>query len=178
MAQRAKKRQARDWYERAVVENVRRYGWHCTSVDRISDDGERKAEGKGKGENEGDHSFSYTVGLFETWKQPELLVFNLPPEVAHGVFSLVAGFAAKGRPLDLDKPSDELLENYPCVFVRVPPSAYRDYVFSASWFYGRSGFPVCQLVWPSEEGYFPWHPAAPEAYLRSQPVLGQYPRGA
>ena len=160
MPRQARRRHATNWHERTVIEHVQKHGWHSTSAGYCAGD-----EG---------YPFAYTVGLFETWKHPELLVFNVPPQVAHGVFSLVAGFAAEGRPLDMERPTDELLENYPCVFVRIPPSACRDYVLSARWFYGGNDFPLYQLVWPSEEGYFPWHPDAPEAYLRSQPVLGQY----
>src|SRR5690349_20915060 len=51
-------------YERSVVENVEKFGWHCTSV--------VPAEGSPDGV-----PFSYTVGLHYSFGQPEFLVLGL-----------------------------------------------------------------------------------------------------
>jgi hypothetical protein len=144
-------------YERTVLANVEKFGWHCTSVaPRSGEVGE---------------SFSYTVGLSQTFDSTELMVFGLASDVAHSIFSIFVDRLREGRPIPLDAPSDDLLKDYPCVFVPVPRPRYNDYVFSALWFYAEQEFQLHQLVYPDREGRFPWHAAAASDFRHQQPVL-------
>ncbi len=116
--------------------------------------------------------FAYTVGLYSSYKHPELLVYGLPRETAHAVLSIAARAAADGNPLNLSEPTDELLEGYPCVFVQVPRDQYPEHVGCARWYYQGDDFPVQQIVWPSNAGHFPWQAEASPAFRAKQPVLG------
>ena len=147
-------------YERTVLHNVDTFGWHCTSVTR-DDPGD-------------DPPFTYTVGLFETFGAPEMIVFGLGQDVAHSLLGIYARRLAEGDPIALDVPSTEIIADYACVFVPVARSRYLDYVFSALWFYGEAEFPVYQLVWPDPSGRFPWHPEAGRRFRSEQPVLGTH----
>lgn len=152
---------ASDPADQRLLDDVARYGWHCMHI-----------------MGEGDHQpFSYTVGLFQTYAHPELIIYGLRREVAHAVFSTIADAAAQGRPIDLNLPTEDLLEGYSCVFVEVPESNYRDHVGFALWYYEGNAFPVVQVVWPSRNQLFPWHPDATDAFRRAQPVLGQHEKG-
>ena len=71
----------------------------------------------------------------------------------------------------MDEPTHELINGYPCVFVRVPRDRYNDYVYSALWFYAEVPFPLHQVVWPDRKGQFPWHPEADLTFKSEQPVL-------
>jgi hypothetical protein len=145
-------------FERRLLNNIAEYGWHCNSI---------SAE-------DGEPGFTYTVGLFHSFGHPELLVIGLPPKAAHGVLSVAAKAAAEGKPFDMAAPTSELLNGYSAVFVAVPSSEYENHVLSALWFYEGAQFPLYQVVWPSAQGYFPWHPEAADDFKFRQPVLGAY----
>ena len=154
--------QATDAEEQKLLDDIREYGWHCIGV-------------------VGDHKhepFTYTIGLFQSYGHPELLVYGLPRDIAHSVLAIAAEAAATGTPIDLDKPTDMLLEGYPCVFVPVPLVQYAEHVGFARWYYAGDSFPVQQVVWPSKDGLFPWHPHASLTLRAMQPVLGQRESGA
>jgi hypothetical protein len=149
-------------YERKLLSNISKHGWQCTSV----------------GVGESTPCFSYTIGLYHSYGYPELLVLGLPPRNAHGVLSVAASAAARGRPFELDQPTDRLFRGFPAVFVRVPAAEYRNYVLSDVWYYEGIAFPLFQIVWPFEDGAFPWHPSVTAERRQSQPVLGVYAAGA
>ena len=152
---------ATDDGERKVLDDIAKYGWHCLSI--LEEDGEPP--------------WAFTIGLFQTWGHPELIIFGLKSTVAHQILNVVAKGLAENRRIDLSRPSDDLLQNGSCVFVEVPDSEYRERVGFARWYYEGNNFPLYQVVWPSREGYFPWHPKAPDGFRLRQPVLGQ-PKGA
>jgi hypothetical protein len=146
-------------YERNVLRNVEEYGWHCTSVSR--------------GEHESDSPpFTYTVGLYQTYGASELVMFGLPGDTSHSILSIYVNRLEEGRPISLEQPSHDLINDYPCVFVPVRSERYNDYVFLALWFYAEIHFPLHQVVWPNRKGQFPWHPQASSEFQQKQPVLG------
>ena len=144
-----------DASERKVLADIAEFGWHCV---HIMADGELV-------------EYSFTVGLFQTYRHPELIVFGLPPGVAHKVLCNAVDEAQRGAPIDLSSPSDALLNNYSCCFVEVPTSEYHEHVGIARWYYQGNDFPLVQVVWPSRSGLFPWHAAATPEFKLSQPVL-------
>jgi hypothetical protein len=145
-------------YERNVLRNVERFGWHCTSV----------SPGEGQADSP---PFSYTVGLYQTYGASELVMFGLPGDTAHSILSIYANRLEEGRPISVDEPTHELIKGYPCVFVQVPRDRYNDYVYSALWFYAEVPFPLHQVVWPDRKGQFPWHQEADVTFKSEQPVL-------
>ena len=149
-------------YERTVFANIEKHGWHCTSV----------------GGGDGDPCFTYSVGLFDSFNHPELLVIGLSTELSHSMISSVARSAAENNPLDLNESCDDLLADAPCVFVEVPCACYADWVISARWYYQGDDFPLYQIVWPSVDGPFPWERGADADLISSQPVLGKPRNGA
>ncbi len=148
-------------YERTVLRNVERFGWHCTSVP--------PREGQGDVP-----PFTYTVGLYQTYGASELIMFGLPGDTAHSIISIYANRLQENSPISLEEPSHELINDYPCVFVPVPRDRYNDYVYSALWFYAEVPFPLHQLVWPDPKGQFPWHAQADAGFREAQPVLGNH----
>jgi hypothetical protein len=144
-------------YERTVLANVERFGWHCTTV------GPRNGEDSPR--------FTYTVGLFQSYGQPEFIIFGLAAKTAHGILSVLANAAKVGAMFPLDKPCGELVEGYECAFVQVPRMRYNDFVFSALWFYAERDFPLYQVVWPDEKGLYPWHKGVTKDPDHHQPVL-------
>jgi len=152
---------ADDKNEQKILDNIAEFGWHCTHILAEAEYVE----------------YSFTVGLFQSYGHPELIIFGLPSRVAHDVLSIAAEAAARGAPLDLSAPTDALLRDQPCCFVEVPASQYYESVGFARWYYQGNAFPLYQIVWPSRSGLFPWHPDASPEFKGAQPVLVDAPGG-
>ena len=150
-----------DAAEQKVIDDIGKYGWHCVNVLAEGDEG----------------PFSFTVGLFQTLKYPELLIYGLPSKTAHEILTIAVDAAKEGHPLNITASTDELLNGFECCFVEVPNSAYRDHVGFARWYYQGDDFPLYQIVWPSRHGHFPWHVAATSEFRAVQPVLGHPLKG-
>jgi hypothetical protein len=146
-------------YEKSVLVNVERCGWHCTSV--------FPAAG-----HEETPRFSYTVGLYQSYGQPEFIIFGLSSEISYGILGILASAAAANEMYPLETPCNALVNGYACVFVKVPETRYNDYVFSALWYNAGSEFPLYQVVWPDANGAYPWNPQTTSEFKLSQPVLG------
>ena len=144
-----------DDIERDVLTHVQKFGWSCINVPAES----------------GQPTWTFSIGFYETWHFPELVVIGLTLEVAHSTLTFVARQLAEGRRIDLASPNDELF-NDPCCFIEVPKQHYGDYVGTAVWFYNWGDFPLYQIVWPSRDGYFPWNELASDYLKQMQPVLG------
>src|ERR1700726_3741980 len=102
-----------DELERQVVSNINEFGWHCVNV--IEDD---------------DHPpWSYTIGFYESWGFPELIVIGRSRATAHYILNSIAtGLDNDQRPdLDRKTPTLDLLPGIPCVFLEVHARYYQDY---------------------------------------------------
>lgn len=118
-------------------------------------------------------AFSYTIGLWHNFEQPEVLVFGLPDEVAHELLNAIADAADDGRKF-LDQHRHEgLLVGYAVRFVAVPAHAYARHLGLARWAYEGDDFPCVQLVWPDKQGRWPWESGVRDGFRESQPVLGR-----
>jgi hypothetical protein len=62
-----------------------------------------------------------------------------------------------------------------CYFIEVAERYYPDYVGFARWYYRRREFPLYQLIWPNNDGHYPWEEDAPRSFKEWQPVLGAAP---
>ena len=150
-----------DAHEQKVIDDVAEYGWHCVNILADGEDG----------------PYSFTVGLQKSYGHPELIIFGLPSGVSHEILSLAAEAIQRGQPIDLESSTDEFLNDYECVFVPVPVAEYHQHVGYCRWYYEGNDFLLYQIVWPSRDGHFPWHPAATESFRSNQPVLGHVARG-
>ncbi|MFT7724519.1 MAG: DUF4262 domain-containing protein [Roseateles sp.] len=155
------RRVGEDESEQKVIDDIANFGWHCVSI---------FAEGEQSG-------YSFTVGLFESYKHPELIIFGLSSKVAHQIFCIAADAAKSGHPLDLALPTDALVNNYLCCFAEVPTIGYQEYVGFCCWYYQGNDFPLFQIVWPSRSGLFPWHPQATSEFRAIQPVIAAVASG-
>ena len=147
--------------EQKVIDDIAEHGWHCVSILAEGDDG----------------PYSFTVGLIQTLKHPELLIYGLPSKTAHQILTIAVNAAKEGRPLDMAASTDELLDGFDCCFVAVPKAAYYEHVGFARWYYQGDDFPLYQVVWPSRHGRFPWHTDATPEFRAVQPVLGRPLKG-
>ena len=140
-------------FEQQILDNIQQSGWHCNAV----------AAGKAY------PTFVYTVGLEHCYRHPELIIFGLAPVTAHGILSkIVQRLSAEGdSELTNTASADE-----PWSYVAVPESNRAELALSTLWYYEGTDFRMDQVIWPCPNGKFPWDDAADDAFIKSQPVLG------
>jgi Domain of unknown function (DUF4262) len=151
---------AKDEPERIVLNNISEYGWHCVNV--VEDDGHPP--------------WSFTIGLYETWNHPELIIIGRSRATSHEILKTLANDIELNDPPNLTNPDGHLLLGMRCLFVEVLPRYYSDYVGFALWYYRKRKFPMHQIVWPNNEGCYPWDDQASPTVKDWQPVLGDCSR--
>ena len=141
--------------DRDLIEGVRTFGWLVIKI-------EEDREGP---------SFAFTVGLYQTFTQPEVIITGLPPDRAHTILNLIGEAMRRGERFEEGAMSDEFLEGYPCTFRAVSQSQYPEFLGTAMHFYRGSDFPCLQCVWPDREGRWPWDSDASDGFRAAQPLL-------
>jgi hypothetical protein len=149
-----------DERDEIILRNVRKYGCHIVDI-LCSEDGPQ---------------YAFSVGLYLSYGQPELVIFGLEGREAAGVINEVCERMAAGRKFAAGDVCDDLLIDTRVCFVEVPAQAYRPYFGTALWFYGtaRLPFPILQIVWSDRTGRFPWEGGYDGSLKKYQPVLRSF----
>jgi Domain of unknown function (DUF4262) len=141
--------------EEKCEEDIQRYGLHVLKVAGGNDWPE----------------FAYSVGLFESYDHPEVIVLGLPSDVAHHILNALADVIRSGKRFGPEDETEDLLEGYSCKFLAVPFEQMFAHFGWAIWYYDGRAFPVLQLVYPDRSGRWPWAPGVSPGFLSQQPVL-------
>lgn len=115
--------------------------------------------------------FAYTVGLWRTFEQAELIILGLPQDAAHAILNYVADLARDGRRFHAGDVAEDVLDDHPIQFRAVPPAQGRAHFGWARWYHAPDAFPTLQLVYPDMQGRWPWDPDASDGFRAQQPVL-------
>jgi hypothetical protein len=156
----AKKRVAKDESEQKVLDDIREFGQHVLAV--AEDD-----EGPG---------FIYSIGLFENYAHPEIIIIGLRQELAHLLINNIAFDIKEGKTFTPGEFHEGVLDDFLCYFAAVHPEHYRDFVGWARWYYGGDDFPLVQCIYPTTNGVFPWEKDFPENSKWSCQMLASPPR--
>ncbi len=141
--------------ERSFVDSVRTNGWFATHFLEDSD---------GPG-------FSYTTGFWHKFAFPELILFALPKEVAHGIFWNFYNDLEAQKRFVVNEPISEVLSGYDVIIREVRPGHFAEYLGWNRWFYGGDNFKACQVFFPDKSGRFPWSEDASPEFSQLQPNL-------
>jgi hypothetical protein len=145
--------------EKIILTNINEFGWHAVNVI----------------ENDAQPPWSYTIGLYDTWSHPELIIIGRSRATAQHMLATIVTELEYDRRPDLNLPDDNVLPGSLCHFIEVHPRYYPDYVGFARWYYRKRTFPMMQIVWPNTDGQYPWEEDAPESFKEWQPMLGSSP---
>ncbi|RKR88174.1 uncharacterized protein DUF4262 [Micromonospora pisi] len=146
-----------------IVDTVRQHGWSALRV-------------------EGGLSFAYTVGLWHTFRRPEIVMFGLDGEnMQHWLNACVDRGRAHGWP-EPGEPFEGVLQGFETQ-LRPVHESWRDALFgTAHRFYGGFEVPVLQLVWPDRDGHWPWTDGATPSSRNRQAFawlpVSEHPAGA
>jgi Domain of unknown function (DUF4262) len=142
-----------------IAEVVREYGWFAANVS--------------------DHKppFLYTIGLMQTCRHPEFVIFGLEPDNANALFSqLIRDIRAGGSYAEPGiYPVNVGGDEHQVGFRRVHPTQHPLYLGFAMGFMtniGRMGeLEAMQAFWPDGAGKFPFEPGCDLAVYELQPRL-------
>ncbi|HZH90257.1 MAG TPA: DUF4262 domain-containing protein [Pyrinomonadaceae bacterium] len=141
--------------DKKTLSDVAEYGWHVVMV--FEDD-----EGPG---------FAYTVGLYQTFRHPEILIIGLNVDLMSNILNSVGDDIKTGTIYEAGKEYSEIVENYKCSFQKIDESFYTDFLGTGIWFYKGKPFPALQCVYPDISGHYPWHKNCNPALIEMQPLL-------
>ncbi|WP_043844200.1 DUF4262 domain-containing protein [Amycolatopsis taiwanensis] len=127
--------------------------------------------------------WAFTVGLWHSYRVPEIALFGLDPAIAMRCLNTVGAQVAAGRTLSAGDELDEVLGNDYLVTVRsIDEGWYATFFGAAMGFYRVTpAVPFLQLLWPDRDGRFPGDNDFAPQYELLQPQLwlsrNQHPRG-
>jgi hypothetical protein len=112
--------------------------------------------------------WSFSVGVFDTCGQPEIIQIGLKEKAAHALLNGASKELHTGVDLTLGRHRD-LLGEVECEFRPVDPKWIKHLMGWALWYYKGEEFPVLQAIYPDQENRFPEDEGFNE-YFR-QPML-------
>lgn len=123
-------------------------------------------------EEDGEPNFSYTIGLYETYKKSEIFIIGLKQDMHQVLLNNIAYDYKQGSEFTSGKMYDDILDDYECMMLDVDKKYYEEYLGMAIDYYQRKDFPVMQIIWPTPSNMFPFDKDAPDGFKKWQPVLG------
>jgi hypothetical protein len=116
-------------------------------------------------------SFSYSIGLLESYNHPELICFGLSNDLMHALINDVAALIKQGEKIEPGRDYDNIFANSDAQFVQVDARSVPDYFRLALEYYQLDQVPAMQLVWTDRENRFPWEMGFEEEFVYKQPLL-------
>ena len=122
-------------------------------------------------ESEDAPGYSLSLGLTHSFDHPEVIVFGLAPEVATDLINVVADEASGGRKFLPGSEVNDLLQSYPVRFTAVDGEHREQFFGTATWLYAERELAVVQLVYPDQQGRWPWDASSRDGFRANQPLL-------
>jgi hypothetical protein len=119
--------------------------------------------------------FTYSVGITQTAKAPEVVVIGLKRELAHSVVNEYHRRVRDGEVFVPGQRYSGFIGDFEMEAQKVDRSFYKEYFGYDLWLYKGPNFEVLQLVYPSTSGVWPWDEAASDWFRAWQPVLTASP---
>jgi hypothetical protein len=145
--------------DKQLVDDVEKFGCHIINVQEAN-------ESVGWG---------YSVGVYETTRQPEIIVVGLKPDTAHSVLNDCARLLKAGARFEDGHRERDLLVKVECEFRQVEQRWLRQLMGYAVWFYGNDEFPAVQCVYPDLNNRFPWEDDFDSTWRDRQALLFSNP---
>ncbi len=115
--------------------------------------------------------FSYTIGLWESYHHPEIIVLGLNSDVAHTILNDIGSKIKNGEVILENKNYKDIVDTYPVQFLKVRPGQFPEYLGLAMDHYRDQSFEALQLVHTDKQFNFPWDEAYNTAFKKLQPLL-------
>ncbi|MFI6759457.1 DUF4262 domain-containing protein [Micromonospora sp. NPDC050417] len=107
--------------------------------------------------------FVFTIGLWHTFRRPEVVMFGLHPSDMNGWLKKYVDLSRHDTPSREGDLIENVIQGFP-VQVRPVDRSWNDSLFGTLHrFYQGVVPPVEQLIWPDREGLWPWDDRATES---------------
>lgn len=120
---------------------------------------------------DGEAPFTFSVGAWRRFGVPEGIAIGLPPGVGRRLVNTYVRRAAAGKKFIPGVRYHDFFDGVPVTFERVAKGHYFPYFGTAFLLHPGGEFPALQLIVPTTDGFWPWHPRAPADFARWQRVL-------
>jgi len=117
-------------------------------------------------------SYAYTIGLHETYNHPEIIVLGLPAQSSHrAITNAVESILDGGKKISTGI-NYKGIANADVVFNMVSDFYKNEYAFLAIDYYDSlEGVEFIQMLWPDQEGCFPFEFDFDPKFIPTQPIL-------
>lgn len=115
-----------------------------------------------------DFSWTYSLGIYDTCGQPELITVGLPFEVAKSCLNEAALRMRAGVDV-LKERQKELIANVECELKIVAPKWVDRLMNFANWYNDGARYPVFQVIYPDLQNRFQWEKGFENRFI--QPLL-------
>jgi hypothetical protein len=137
------------------LSDIERVGWHIIHIS----------------EDEDGPGWSFTVGLYHTFKHPEIVITGFNHDLCEVLLNNFGHDIKSGKTFVHGEDYSDVLDDVKCRMLTVKKEHYDAHFGYANWFYKSNDFPVLQCVCPTVQGVFPWDEDAPEGFVAFQPLL-------
>lgn len=115
--------------------------------------------------------YAFTVGAWRRFGIAEAVVVGLPAEMSQVLLTAYVAQSREGRRFLAGTVYDGFFEGVSVAFEKVDRGWYPEFLGSAFLLYAKGDFPALQILVPTPQGKWPWHPDAPPGFAKWQPVL-------
>lgn len=125
-----------------VKDNIEKHGLHIVTVS----------------DTEQQRGFCYSIGLWERFKHPEILIFtpNLDPSGFAQIINTLSKHIESGQRFKSEDKATKAFGKFDGDFREVKPVYHKTLLGIAADYYGKP-FEAIQLFWPDAAGNYPWH---------------------
>src|SRR4051812_17426834 len=102
-----------------LLENIEKFGWHVMLITEEKDT----------------PGWAFSVGLYHTFKRPEIVIFGLPKDRMHAFINVIGEDVRAGRVYRSGLADTELIPGYTTMFQTVEKIWYGPFLGYATWFY-------------------------------------------
>ncbi len=147
----------REQYRQSVLNNIEKFGFHTTSV---------------MGSDPDEVSYSYSTGIHETINKPDIIIFGLSPSVSHAVIGIYYDRVKSGELFEPGIEYSGFLKGYPVMLASVPKAKIDEHMLCIPWLYPGREHEAYQILYPDDDGLWPWEDSVSGSFRQLQPVLG------
>jgi hypothetical protein len=116
-------------------------------------------------------SFAYTIGLWKTFKHPEIISFGFKTDTLGEILNISGAKVKSGERIKILSNYTDIFESGRAQFINVNEDYIKDYFGYGLWYNEHKPFPALQLVWTDRNDKFPWEKDFEEEFKFKQPLL-------
>lgn len=144
--------------------------------DKVEETGFAVVSVMGSSEDQKDPGYAYTVGLFENYSHPEIMIAGLPRETSAGILNQLGHRVSRGENFEICEPTDKVIRGHKARFTLMHPSWTERMMGLNDLYIPMENLPAIQTLWPDEEGLFPDEVGCDDQVRRLQPICSMPPK--